>query len=174
MRSSSAEKIVTVDGKTCATVIVLWWASSLIVVRAVLETGAATPFLEWVQQAVPAAQKFARDSGFAEAATAFYCYFLLTSPFVAVYYFRFTTVTRALGTGVKVIMWLMIPWAVFCMTVGVDMGASESKGFQRTFNIVLTSSWFGSSFIFLLFCHCLLAAIACVAKDREIRVSLAQ
>lgn len=168
MSSSSQDKIFTVNGRALGTVIVLWWLLSLLVVRVVLAVPSAAPLLEAVQHTLPAARKFALASGFDEAATVFYCFFLITSPFVAVFYFRYTALSAALPGGVKLIIWFVLACVGFFMSVGVDMGPSDSMGFQDAFNTVLTSSWMGSSFIFLLFCHGFLICIVCIAKNKGV------
>ncbi len=165
MGSSSTQKIVAVNGALLATVIVLWWVLSLIVVRAVLAIPSVGPLLEAAREAAPAAQKFAAASLSGDAATAFYWFFLITTPFVAVFYFRATTVHAALPVRVTVIMWLLLALTVFVMSVGVDMGPSSTPGFEHAFNLILTSAWFGPSFIVLLFCHCFLASVVCIAKN---------
>jgi hypothetical protein len=163
--------MVTVDNGAAATVIGLWWGLSLLFVLALLELQFVAPLLAAVRRAVPAVQQYAQASGFAAETTAFYCFFLLSSPFAAVYYFRFIALKRPLKRGIQLILWALIPLSVFSMTIGMDLGPRDSRGFLSLFNTVLTSSWFGSSFIFLLFCHCALSAIVCIAKDKGRRFS---
>jgi hypothetical protein len=174
MRFSSKEKIVKVDGPMAAKVIVLWWLLSLIVVRALVNIPFAAPLLEAVRQAVPVVEKYGQASGYNLEVAGFYCFFLLTSPLVAVYYYRFTTVTGAISGFVKLIFLFLIALVPFAMTIGFDLEPSVSGSYSRMFHTVLTISWLGSSLIFGLYCHVFIAGIVCLAKDRTRRLSTAQ
>lgn len=172
MRFSSREKIVKIDGPMAAKVIVLWWLLSLIVVRAILPF--AGPLLDSVWQAVPAVQQYGLASGYNKEVAGFYCFFLVTSPFVAVYYYRFTTVTQDFSFGLKLVLWFVILVCPFGMIVGFDFGPEATGAHSRMFRMVLTSSWLGSSFLFGLFYHVFISSIVCLAKDAAIRLAPAQ
>lgn len=174
MRFSSKEKIVKVDGPMAAKVIVLWWLLSLIVVRALVNMPFATPLLDAVWQAVPAVQQYGLASGYNKEVAGFYCFFLVTSPFVAVGYFRFTMVTQAFSFGLKLVLWFVILVCPFAVIVGFDFGPEATGAHSRMFRTVLTSSWLGSSFLFGLFYHVFISSIVCLAKDAAIRLSPAQ
>lgn len=162
---SSPQKIVTVSGMALGTVVVLWWALSLIFVRVLSTMPSLSPLLDATRRAIPAAREFARASGFADASTLFYLFFVITTPFVAVFYFRFVHVRAALPLRVKLILWAALLFAAWLLSVGVDLGPSPVDGFSRAFNLVVTSSWFGSSFILLLACHCFLSCLVCVVRN---------
>jgi hypothetical protein len=162
---------MVVNNKALMTVIVLWWLCSLIVARVLLEMPFVIPLLEAVREAIPAVQKCARGAPNPLAIAPFYVFFMLTTPIVAVWYSRYTELKRPLTLPVTVIMWLLIPGCVFYMTIGIDVSEVRSHGFRRTLYLVMNSSWFGSSFIFLLFCHCLIFAAVCLFRNKARRFS---
>ena len=161
---SPPQKIVTVNGMAIGAVVVLWWALSLTVVRVLSTMPSLSPLLDATRHAIPAAREFARASGFADVSTLFYLFFVITTPFVAVFYFRFVHVRAALPLRVKLILWAALIVAAYLLSAGMDLGPSPVKGFKRTFNLLVTSSWFGSSFILLLACHCFLSCLVCVVR----------
>ena len=169
MRASPKEMVLTVENAAAAKVIGLWWLLSLIFVRALLEIPLVR--LDVVRDAVPAVQKYAEASGHASATTGFYCFFVMSTPFLAVFYFRFMHLKRSMSGMVRLIMAFLIFLAAYFMTIGIDLGPRESRGFLSLFNTVLTSAWFGSSFVYLLICHVLLTAIVCIVKDSGRRFS---
>jgi hypothetical protein len=171
MSTSRGQGAMVVNNKALLTVIALWWLCSLIVVRLLLELPFVVPLLEAVREAIPAVQKAARGSATPLAITAFYVFFILTTPIVARWYSRYTRLTQPLETPVMVIMWLLIAGWAFYMTIGIDISEVRSPGFRRTFYLVLNSSWFGSSFIFLLFCHCMVFAAVCLFRNKGRRIS---
>jgi hypothetical protein len=168
--TNTSQKFVSVDDVGMVTTLFLWWLMSLVTVWATTIGTQWAPLMEMleaVRSVIPAVAKYGSVTEFPAQVAAFYCYFLLTSPLAVVCYFRFVHVRDALTRNAKAILWILVIFAPLALTVGVDAEPTETKGFARLFNVVLTSSWFGSSMIYLLFYHCLLFPVVCIAKNRR-------
>ena len=165
MNPAQGHGAMVVNNQALMSVIVLWWLCSLIVVRALLELPFVAPLLEGLRDAIPAVEKAGRGTGNHLAVAAFYAFYVLTTPVAAIWYGKFTELRRRLEVRVIVIMWLLIAVWAFYMLIGIDVSAVRSDGIRRTFHLVLNSSWLGSSFIFLLFCHCLVFTVVCLYRN---------
>lgn len=150
-----------------AILIVTWWSLSLVFVRICLQIPFVISRLDAVREMIPAAGKYAQSSNDGDASTLFYLFFLLTTPVAAIWYLKVTRLTKALGGRVTLILWLLVAVCIYFLTLGIDFSAANSAGFRRTFHFILSSSWFGSSFFFLLCCHCLVLAVACLSRNKR-------
>jgi len=64
---------------------------------------------------------------------------------------------------------VIVGWWAYAQASGFEpetiIGPRSSRGHLHTANAVLASSWFSSSFIFLLFCHVGLTGFVAIAKE---------
>jgi hypothetical protein len=168
---NGVEKAVSGNGLAVLITLVVWWGTGALVVWSAVHGyfGDVSVLFRVIEDAVPVVEKYAAVTTFKEEVAGFYAFFVVTSPIACVLYFQFINARRKLGFTQRLIFLSTVVIMLLALTIGFDMGPTETKGFLRTFYLILTGSWLGPSIIFLFFYHCLLSAIVCVCKSTELR-----